>query len=107
MEAQDRKGVAAMRYLAALTFALALLPAQAFAEAEMRGTVVKVDQTEKQIVLQTDKGQETLVLVSSSKGLSCAKEGSKVAVKYSEKDGTPKVVEVTPQESGIVQILPH
>jgi Cu/Ag efflux protein CusF len=96
-----------MRYFAILTFALALLPAQAFAEAEMRGTVLKVDQTEKQIVLQTDKGEETLMFVSSSKGLSHAKEGSKVAVKFTEKDGTPKIVEVMPQESGIVQILPH
>jgi len=96
-----------MRYFAVLTFAVALLPAHAWAEAEMRGTVLKVDHTEKQIVLQTDKGEETLVLVSSSKGVALAKAGSKVAVKYTEKDGTPKVVEVKPQESGIVQILPH
>ena len=85
----------------------AFFPALVFAEAEMRGTVLKVDREEKKIVLQTDKGEETLLLVSGSKGVAHAKEGAKVAVKYSEKDGQPKVVEVMPQQSGTVDILPR
>jgi Cu/Ag efflux protein CusF len=96
-----------MKNIAMIIVALAFFPALVFAEAEMRGTVLKVDQTEKQIVLQTEKGQETLLLVSTTKGLSHAKEGSKVAVKYTEKDGQPKVIEVTPQQGDTVQILPH
>ena len=97
-----------MRRIALIMIGLAaLFPAQVFAEAEMRGTVLKVDQTEKQIVLRTEKGEETLLLVSTSKGLSHAKEGARVAVKFTEKDGQPKVIEVMPQEGGTVQILPH
>ena len=86
-------------------FALAAFPALVYAEAEMRGTVLKLDKAEKQLVLQTDKGEETLFIVSSSKGLAHAREGSRVAVKYSEKDGQPKVVEIKPLESGFVHIL--
>ncbi len=97
-----------MRKIAIIVFfALAAFPALVYAEAEMRGTVLKLDKAEKQLVLQTDKGEETLFVVGSSKGLAHAKEGSRVAVKYSEKDGQPKVVEVKPQESGTVQIIGH
>ena len=103
---KQRKAVAAMRKIAIITFfALTAFPTLVYAEAEMRGTVLKLDQVEKQLVLQTDKGEETLFVVGSSKGLANAKEGSRVAVKYSEKDGQPKVVEIKPQESGTVQIL--
>jgi len=101
------KGVAAMKKIVTLFSILAFFPALVFAEAEMRGTVVKVDREQKQLVLKTDKGEETLLLVSSSKGVAHAKEGAKVAVKYSEKDGQPKVVEVFPQEISAAQILPH
>lgn len=94
-----------MSKIAAVIFALIAFPALVYAEAEMRGMVLKVDPAEKQLVLKTDKGEETLFIVASSKGMAHAKEGARVAVKYSEKDGQPKVVEVTPQESGIVQIL--
>ena len=97
-----------MRKIAMIIFlALAAFPALVYAEAEMRGTVLKFDPDEKQLVLQTDKGEETLFVVVGSKGLAHAKEGTRVAVKYSEKDGQPKVVEVKPQESGTVQILGH
>jgi hypothetical protein len=94
-----------MSKIAAAIFALIAFPALVYAEAEMRGTVLKMDTTEKQLVLKTSKGEETLFIVGSSKGLANAKEGARVAVRYSEKDGQPKVVEVTPQESGVVQIL--
>jgi Cu/Ag efflux protein CusF len=96
-----------MKKIAMTIFALLAFPALAYAEAEMRGTVLKLDKAEKQLVLQTDKGEEMLFIVGSSKGLAYAKEGSRVAVKFSEKDGQPKVVEIKPQESGTVNILGH
>lgn len=91
----------------AAAFALALFPAVAFAEAEMRGRVVKIDTAENQLVVQTNKGEERLFLVGSSKGLSYAKAGARVAVKFTEKDGQPKVIEITPEETGTVQIVPR
>jgi|GEM_PF-696748 len=102
---KQRKAVAAVKKIVMTIFALMAFPALVYAEAEMRGTVLKLDKAEKQLVLQTDKGEETLFVVSSSKGLAHAKEGSRVAVKYTEKDGQPKVVEIKPQESGTVKIL--
>jgi len=96
-----------MKAIASLALAWVLSPALVFAEAEMRGTVIKVDEAEKQIVLKTEKGEETLLLVSGSKGISHAKEGARVAVKFTEKDGQPKVIEVTPQPVGTLQVLPH
>ena len=95
------------RKTAVAVWTLALFPALAFAEAEMRGTVVKVDKSEKRLVVQTDKGEETLLLVGSTKGLDNAKEGAMVAVKYTEKDGLPKVIAITAQQTGTVRIVPR
>lgn len=95
------------RGITAAVLALALVPALVFAEAELKGTVVKVDKSENQLVVKTDKGEETLLLVGSSKGLGNAREGAKVAVKFTEKDGQPKVIEITPQQTGTLQIVPH
>ncbi len=93
--------------LASVIFAFVLWPALAFAEAELRGTVVKLDKAQKQILVKTDKGEETLLFGSSSKGMDHAKEGAKISIKYSEKDGQPRVVAITPLESGTVQIAPR
>jgi hypothetical protein len=93
--------------IAAVLFTLGLFPASAFAEAEMRGTVVKVDKTEKQLVVQTDKGEERLFLVGSSKGTDYAREGARVSVRFTEKDGQPKVIEITPEKTGTVNIVPR
>lgn len=95
------------RKLAAALLVSAFFPAWVFAEAELKGTVVKVDKSENQLVVKTDKGEETLLLVSSTKGMGHAKEGAKVAIKYTEKDGTPKVIEIFPQPGGTVQVVPH
>jgi len=91
----------------AMIFALALLPALVFAEAEMRGTVVKMDKMQNHLVVKTDKGEETLLVNSSSKGMDNAKEGARIKIKFTEKDGQPKVIAVTRQEGGRVQIAPH
>ena len=96
-----------IKKIAAMILALALFPALVFADAELKGTVVKVDKARNQLVVRTDKGEETLLLASSTKGMGNAKEGAKVTIKYSEKDGQPRVTEVTLQEGGTTQIAPR
>jgi hypothetical protein len=91
----------------AMIFAVALLPALVCAEAEMRGTVVKMDKEQNHLVVKTDKGEETLLVNSSSKGMENAKEGARVRIRFTEKDGQPKVITVTGQEGGTVQVAPR
>ena len=74
-----------------------LLPALVVA-AELKGTVEKLDKVKSQLVLNTDRGKEMLELTKSTKGIEQAKQGSKVMVKYSEKDGSPKVEEIVAGE---------
>jgi hypothetical protein len=76
---------------------LLLLPALAFAQAELKGTVIKIDKATDQLILKTQRGEETLLLSSGTKGIGHAKEGAKVVVKFSEKDGQPRVTEIAPQ----------
>jgi len=73
-----------------------LLGSAAFA-AELRGTVLKVKKAENQIVLKTERGEETLLTTKETKGLENAKEGAKVLVTFSEKDGQPKISEIAPE----------
>lgn len=82
-----------MKKLAMTLLALILFPVLALA-AELKGTVAKVDKAKNQLVLKTDRGEETLQITSSTKGMEHAKEGAKVTVKFSEKDGSPKVDEI-------------
>ncbi|HEY2986832.1 MAG TPA: hypothetical protein VGL11_03840 [Candidatus Binatia bacterium] len=96
-----------VRWIAAVVFALSLFPMSAFADAELRGTVLRVNHAEKQLVVRTDKGEETLLFGSSTQGMGNAREGMKVTIKYSEKDGQPRVIAITPLEGGTVQIAPR
>jgi hypothetical protein len=64
--------------------------------AELRGTVLKVKPSENQIVLKTERGEETLFTTKDTKGIENAKEGAKVLVTFSEKDGQPKISEIAP-----------
>lgn len=82
-----------LKKISTILVVLALLPALALA-AELNGTIVKVNNAEKQIVVRTEKGEQTLQFTSSTKGVENAKEGAKVTVKYSEKDGQPRVSEI-------------
>jgi len=93
--------------ISATVLALALLPALVFADAELKGTVVKVDKAKNQLVVRTDKGEETLLLGKGTKGMENAKEGAKITIKYSEKDGQPRVTEISSQEGGPTQIAPR
>jgi hypothetical protein len=83
-----------MKRITAVLLAAILLPLSAWAAAEMSGTLLKVDKAKNQIVVRTDKGEETLIVNKSTKGMDHAREGAKVTVKFSERDGQPKVIEI-------------
>lgn len=76
---------------------LSLLLGSTVWAAEIRGTVLKVKTVENQIVLKTERGEETLLTTKETKGLENAKEGAKVLVTFSEKDGQPKISEIAPE----------
>ena len=83
-----------MKTIAGVLLTLMLLPLPAWAAAEMTGTLLKVDKDKNQIVVRTDKGEETLIVNKGTKGMEHAKEGAKVTVKFSSQDGQPKVTEI-------------
>jgi hypothetical protein len=82
-----------MKKIAMTLLALVLLPTLAVA-AELKGTVAKVDKAKNQIVLKTDKGEETLQLSQSTKGIEHARVGAKVTIRVSQKDGSAKADEI-------------
>lgn len=85
------------KIIGGLIVAVALAPA-ALWSADLTGTVTKLDKSKNLIVVRTEKGQETLEIVKGTKGVEHAKEGSKVMVKFSEKDGVAKVSEIAPAQ---------
>jgi hypothetical protein len=85
---------------AAVCLSVVLFPMLVFADVEKHGTVVKINQSEKQIVVRTDRGEETLLFDSESKGMGNVKEGAKVMIKFTEKSGEPKVIEIIPHKGG-------
>ena len=93
--------------IGAMVLALVLVPAWAFADVERRGTVIKVDKAANQLVVKTDRGEETFILDKSTKGIDNAKEGAKVIVKFTEKDGEPKVIEIVVQDDGTSDSAPR
>ena len=78
--------------LLALTLAPAYVAAQ---EMELNATVVSKE--EKQIKVKTKDGEKTLLVGTKTKGLENAKEGSKVSIKYTEKDGQLRASEINPR----------
>lgn len=83
-----------MAKIALLLMAI-LLPA-VVAAAELKGTILKVDKAHNRIVLKTERGEETLETTKTTKGVEHAKEGARVVVIFSEKDGAPKISEIAP-----------
>jgi len=81
-----------MKKLAVILLALLVGPAAVLA-GEFKATVVKSDKAKNQIVVRTDKGEETLN-VKGVKGSEHAKDGAKILVKINDQDG--KVSEITP-----------
>ncbi|MGH7824024.1 MAG: hypothetical protein ACREQ7_02420 [Candidatus Binatia bacterium] len=80
----------------AVLFAIALSAWPIFADVKTAGTILKVNKAENQLVVRTERGEETLLFDSNSKGLANAKEGAKVTIKFTEKSGQPKVTEIIP-----------
>jgi hypothetical protein len=72
----------------------ALLIPAVLSAAEIRGTILEVDQVENRFVLRTERGEETFLTTKETKGIENAKEGANVMVIFSEKDGQPKVSEI-------------
>lgn len=76
--------------------ALSLAPAYVAAQdMEMKATVVT--KGEKEIKVKTKDDEKTILIGSKTKGLENAKEGSKVTIKYSEKDGKIRASEINPR----------
>jgi len=73
-----------MKKLTVLLMALVLFPVAALA-ALLEGTVEKVDQVKKQIVLKTDKGPATVEFDTATKGVDSARTGAKVTINFDQK----------------------
>ena len=86
-----------MKMFAMTVWIMVLLPTLVMA-ADLIGTVEKLDKAKNQLVLKTERGQETLEVTKSTKGIEHAKQGTKVTVKFSEKDGSPKVDEIVAEK---------
>ena len=70
-----------------------LVPAYVAAqEMEMKATVVT--KGEKDIKVKTKDDEKTVLIGSKTKGIENAKEGSKVTIKYTEKDGQIRASEI-------------
>jgi hypothetical protein len=82
--------------LAVALLAMTLAPAYVAAQdMEFNATVVSKD--EKTVKVKTKEGEKTVRVGKSTKGLDNAKEGAKVTIKYSEKDGEIRASEINPR----------
>jgi hypothetical protein len=75
--------------LLALTLAPAYVAAQ---DKELKGTVVSKD--EKTVKVKSKEGEKTVRVGKTTKGLENAKEGAKVTITYTEKDGELRASEI-------------
>src|SRR5689334_22297126 len=90
-----RKGGETMtikKTIAAVLLAVSLVPVYAMAEDEMKATVVS--KSDKELKVKTKDAEKTLLVGTKTKGLDNAKEGAKVTIKYSEKDGKLRAEEI-------------
>lgn len=78
--------------LLALTLAPVYVAAQ---DMEMKATVVT--KGEKDLKVKVKDDEKTVLIGSKTKGLENAKEGSKVTIKYTEKDGQIRASEINPR----------
>jgi hypothetical protein len=84
------------RTVGAALLALTLAPVYAAAQdMEMKATVVS--KGEKEIKVKTKDAEKTLSIGSKTKGVENATEGSKVTIKYTEKDGQMRASEINPR----------
>ena len=78
--------------LLALTLAPAYVVAQ---DMELKATVVS--KGEKDIKVKTKDDEKTILIGTKTKGIENATEGSKVTIKYTEKDGQMRASEINPR----------
>ena len=78
-----------MKKVITILMALVLFPVLAVA-AVLNGTVVKVDKDKKEIVVKTDKGQETVAFTNTTRGAEKAREGTRVTINF-QQDGAKLV----------------
>ncbi len=78
--------------LLSLTLAPVYVAAQ---DMEMKATVVT--KGEKEIKVKTKDDEKTILVGTKTKGMENAKEGSKVTIKYTEKDGQMRASEINPR----------
>jgi len=84
------------RAMGVALLALTLAPAYVAADdMEMKATVVS--KGEKDIKVKTKDAEKTILIGSKTKGVENAKEGSKVTIKYTEKDGQMRASEINPR----------
>jgi hypothetical protein len=84
------------KQIGAMLLALTLAPAYVIAQdMEMKATVVS--KGEKEIKVKTKDAEKTILIGSKTKGVENAKEGSKVTIKYTEKDGQMRASEISPR----------
>jgi hypothetical protein len=84
------------RAMGVALLALTLAPAYVAADdMEMKATVVS--KGEKDIKVKTKDAEKTILIGSKTKGIENAKEGSKVTIKYTEKDGQMRASEINPR----------
>lgn len=88
MEIRKTVGIAIL----ALTLSPVYVAAQ---DMEMKATVVT--KGEKEIKVKTKDDEKTILVGSKTKGMENAKEGSKVTIKYTEKDGKMRASEINPR----------
>ena len=82
--------------IAAVLLALALAPAYVMAQdMEFNGTIVSKE--EKSVKVKTKDGEKMLAIGTKTKGVENAKEGAKVTIKYTEKDGQLRASEINPR----------
>jgi phosphoribosylformylglycinamidine (FGAM) synthase-like amidotransferase family enzyme len=89
--------------VAAILLALVLAPVYvgttgvAIADSHMEFNATVVSKEEKSIKVKTKDGEKTVLIGKSTKGVDNAKEGSKVTIKYMEKDGQIRASEINPR----------
>jgi len=83
------------RTVAAVLLALSLAPVYAMAEDEMKATVVS--KSDKELKVKVKDQEKTLLIGTKTKGVENAKDGAKVTIKYSEKDGKLRAEEISPR----------
>ena len=84
------------KQICAMLLVLALAPAYVIAQ-DMEFNATVVSKEEKSIKVKTKDGEKVVAIGKSTKGVENAKDGAKVTIKYTEKDGQLRASEINPR----------